>query len=309
MQWYRPVFVMILASAVAGCFTLTASSSFSQQDLTKKTDAARTTPTTQSELHNVLGEPWISSEHWRVEVYRKRGSYRELLVTLGLLPFPIPAPIPMAKQDLTGYTLVSYTAAGVVEAVDAAVSKYPDPPLAHLQAGDFAFTEKEPPLGAPIRTASQALIVSHERFASGMRTAMRSCMLLVGCSEMECKSTSPIEMQLDGDSLTRYGLGTVGSQGFHPLVPLTPEPGAHTLQFSVEGNAGLGEISAQLTCRASEIRYVIPTILIRRTYAAERLLWPKSRLEGTVRIENEVPVELKDSGVLLWANGRWLVER
>ena len=297
---------MVLASAVAGCFVVPTSSSFTQKELAKKADVARTTTTTQADVHKLLGEPWISSERFRVEVYRKTGNYRELLVTFGLLPFPIPAPIPMPKEDLTGYTLVSYSAAGVVEAVDTAVSKYPNSPLAHIQAGDFAFTEKAPPPGAPIRTAFQALIVSHERFAaSGIQTDAHSCTLLVGCSEMWCNSSSPIQMQLDGDASTKYVLGTFG----HPLVPLTPEPGAHTLHFSAEGEAGWGEISTQFACQASELRYVIPTALIRRTYPLKNLFWPHSRLEGSVQIQNGVPAELKEAGVLLWSNGRWLVER
>src|SRR5579883_599256 len=162
MQPNRIIVVVVLTSAVAGCFTVTASSSFTQKELTKQAGVARATSTTQADIHKLLGEPWISSERWRVEVYRKTGSYRELLMTLGLLPFPLPAPIPMPKEDLTGYTLVTYSASGVVEAVDTAVSKYPNSPLAHLQTGDFAFTEKEPPAGGPIHTALQALIVSHE---------------------------------------------------------------------------------------------------------------------------------------------------
>jgi hypothetical protein len=238
MQSCRFVVVLVLASAVTGCFTVTTSSSFTQKELTKKADVALATPKTQADVHKLLGEPWISSDRWGVEVYRNTGNYRELLMTLGLLPFPIPAPIPLPKGNLAGYTLVSYSATGVVEAVDTAVSKYPDSPLAHIQAGDFAFTEKEPPPGAPNRMALQALIVSHERFAaSGIRTDVHSCRVLVGCSEMWCKSSSPIEMQLDGDTSTKYVLGTFGSGRRYPLVPLTPEPGAHTLHFAAEGSS------------------------------------------------------------------------
>jgi hypothetical protein len=295
----RCVVVLVLASAVAGCFTVTTSSSFTQKELTNKAEVAVATPTTQADVRKLLGEPWIASERWRVEVYRKTGNYRELLVMFGLLPFPIPAPIPLPKEDLTGYTLVTYSAAGVVEGVDTAVSKSPDSPLAHIQAGDFAFMEKPE---ATIHTTSQALIVSHERFAA---TDVHSCTVLVGCSEMWCKSDSPIEMQLDDDTSTKYVLGTFG----HPLVPLMAEPGAHTLHFSAEGKAGWGEVSTPFTCPASELRYVIPSAVIQRTYRIENLFLPHSRLEGTVQIQNEVPAELKDSGVLLWTNGRWLVDR
>ncbi len=309
-QSCRFVVVLVIASAVAGCFAVTASSSFTQKELRKQADVALATQTTQADVHKALGEPWLSSEHWRVEVYRKTGNYHELLVIFGLLPFPIPAPIPMPKETLTGYTLVSYSAAGVVEAVDTAVSKYPDPPLAHIQAGDFAFTEKKLPPGAPIGTALQELIVSHDRFAaSSIRTGVHSCTVLVGCREMWCRSSSPIKMQLDGDTSTKDVLRTFGSDGGHPLVPLTPEPGAHTLHFSVEGKADWGEVSTQFTCSASELWYLNPTALIRSTHRIENLFWPHSRLEGTVQIQNEVPAELKDSGVLLWTNGRWLVDR
>lgn len=310
MQSCRFFVVLVLASAVAGCFAVTASSSFTQKELTNKADVALVTPMTQADVHKLLGEPWISSERWRVEVYRNTGNYRELLMTFGLLPFPIPAPIPMPKGELTGYTLVSYSPAGVVEAVGTALSKYPDSPLAHIQAGSFAFTEKNPPPGGPTRTALQALIISHERFAaSGIRGDVHSCTVLVGCSQMWCKSTSPIEMQLDEETSTKYAVGTVGSGRRYPLVPLTPEPGEHTLHFSAEGKADWGEVSTQFTCPASELLYVLPTALIRTTHRIENLLWPHSRLEGTIQIQDEVPAELKDSGVLLWTNGRWLVER
>jgi hypothetical protein len=301
-SYVRFVVVLVLASAVAGCFTVTTSSSFTQKELTKKAEVAVATPTMQADVHKSLGEPWISSERWRVEVYRKTGSYRELLVTFGLLPFPIPAPIPLPKEDLTGYTLVTYSAAGVVEGVDTAISKYPDSPLADIQAGDFAFTEKKPLPGAPTHTALQALIVSHERFAA---TNIHSCTILVGCSGIWCMSDAPLEMQLDGDTSSKYLLGTFG----YPLVPLLAEPGAHTLHFSAAGKADWGEVSTPFTCPASELRYVLPSALIRRTYRKENLFWPRSRLEGTVQIQNDLPTELKHSGVLLWTNGRWLVER
>lgn len=307
MQSCRFIFVTVLASAVAGCFTVTTSSSFTQKELTKKADVARANPTTRADVHKLLGEPWISSERWQVEVYRKMGNYRELLVTFGLLPFPIPAPIPMPKQDMTGYTLVSYSASGVVEAVDTAVSKYPEPPLAHIQAGDFAFTERQPPPGASNRTEVQALIVSHERFAaSGIGADVHSCKVLVGCSGTGPES-SPIAMQLDDDTSRGYVL--VGSAGRYPLMPLTLEPGAHALEFSAEGQAGLGKVSTQFTCRPSQLQYAIATVRIRTTFPIEKLFWPISRFEGTVQVQNEVPAEAKDSGVLLWSNGQWLAER
>lgn len=306
MHSCRFTLVTVLASALAGCFTVTSSSSFTQKELAKKADVARANLTTRADVHRLLGEPWISSERWQVEVYRKTGNYRELLVTFGLLPFPIPAPIPMPKQDMTGYTLVSYSAAGVVEAVDTAVSKYPEPPLARIQAGDFAFTERQPSPGAPNRMAVQVLMVSHERFAaSGIGTDVQSCRVLVGCSGIG-PEYSPIALQLDDDTSRGYVLA--GSVGRYPLLPLTLEPGAHTLQFSAEGQAGLGRVSTQFTCQASQLQYAIARVGIRTSFPIEKLFWPVSRFEGTANLQNEVPVELKDSGVLLWSSGQWLVE-
>ena len=301
-QWRQFVALLVLASALAGCFTVTTSSSFTQKELTKQAGATMATPTTQADVHRLLGEPWIASERWRVEVFKKTGNYRELLVMFGLLPLPIPAPIPLPQEDLTGYTLVTYSAAGVVEGVDTAISKAPASPLANLQAGDFAFVEKKPLPQAPAHATPQALIVSHQRFAT---TEVNSCAVLVACAGMRCTSDAPIEVQLDGDTSTKYVLGTFAG----PLVPLMAEPGAHTLHFSAAGKAGWGEVSTPFTCPASERRYVIPSNLIRRTHRAENLFLPDSRLEGTVQIETEVPAELKDSGVLLWSNGRWLVEK
>lgn len=298
MQTCRFVVVLALVSAVAGCFSFTASSSFTQRDLTKQADTARTAQTTQADVHKLLGEPWISSERWRVEVYRRTGNYRELVVMFGLLPFPIPAPIPSPKEDLTGYTLVTYSSAGVVEDIDTAISKYPAPPLAAIQAGDFAFTEKRPLPAGPIGPASQALIVSHERFAG---TYVNSCTVLVGCSKI-CDNS--IDVQLDDDRSTKYALGSLGTS----LIPLVGQPGAHTLRFRAK-NAVRGEVSTRFTCPASGPRYVISSVFIRTTHHMENLFRPNSHLEGTARILNEVPAELKDSGVVLWSNGQWLVER
>ena len=92
-------------------------------------------------------------------------------------------------------------------------------------------------------------------------------------------------------------------------MPLTLQPGAHTLQFSAEGQAGLGKVSTQFTCRASQLQYAIATVRIRTTYPIEKLFWPISRFDGTVQLRDEMPTELKDSGVLLWSSGQWLVER
>jgi hypothetical protein len=302
--------IVALASGVAGCYVFPTSSSLTEKELSSKANAALATPATRAKVHDLLGDPWISSDRWRIEVYRKTGNYHELLVTLSLLP-PVPLPLPIpGKKDLTGYTLVSYSPGGVVDAVGTAISKYPESPLAHIQAGDFAFTEQEPPPGSPIRTALQALIVSDERFtAPDVRIDVHSCTVLVGCSQMWCKSSAPIELQLDGDASTKYVMGTFGSGRRYPLMPLMPEPGAHTLNFSAVDKGGWGEVSTPFTCPPSALQYVIPTALVRRTHRIENLFWPHSRLEVTVQIQKDAPAELKESGVLLWTNGRWLVQR
>ncbi len=308
MQWFRFVVVLVLASAVTGCFLVTTSSSFTQKELTKKAEVAVATPTTRADVRKLLGEPWIASERWRVEVYRRTGNYRELLVMFGLLPFPIPAPIPLPKEDLTGYTLVSYSAADVVEAVDTAISKYPNSPFALMQAGDFAFMEENAAPGTPNGTASQALIVSHERFAaSRMQADVNSCTVLVGCSPCKIWDTYSIQMQLDDDPSTRYVPSTFGSHRKYPFVPLTPIDGEHTLHFSQP--ALEGEIKTQFSCPSPELRYAHLILVAPALFTWENVFSLHLKLIGTVQMSNEVPASLKDSGVLLWTNGRWLVDR
>jgi hypothetical protein len=106
-QSWRFIVIVVLASGVAGCYVFPTSSSLTQRELSSKANAALATPATRAKVHDLLGDPWISSDRWRIEVYRKTGNYHELLVTLSLLP-PVPLPLPLpGKKDLTGYTLVS----------------------------------------------------------------------------------------------------------------------------------------------------------------------------------------------------------
>lgn len=130
-------------------------------------------PLTRDGVHGVLGQPWLSSEAFGVEVYRLQGKQRNLLVIFA----PYPVPLPAFSDRLEAYTLVAYDANGQVNErafgfVSAAVGS---PPTLILRAGEFEF----------VHGFGDTISVTLDRYlrVQAARAAGSTCTVLLGCDE------------------------------------------------------------------------------------------------------------------------------
>lgn len=304
----RLLIIAIGASLLAGCVSFNAGSSFNRKDLSRKADAIRLTSKTRAEVHETLGEPWIASERWRVEVYRNRGKHWIVVVPDFLVPFPLPS-------NITGYMLVSYSATGAVDAVGTGLSEERKADcFLHIHAGDYSFIDQC--AGDP-KYMGQALIASRDRFfrTYAMPDA-NTCMVLVYCSEScgklansEFGSLYALDLHIDDDTSSQPLINRFGAGNRFPLAPVVAPVGEHTLSVRGRESAGpndwtLGEISSQFACAAHALLYALPVPVLSK---ASWRPFSRQHLGGTVQIQSEIPANLGDSGVMLWTNGRWLV--
>ncbi len=304
----RFLIIAIGASLLTGCVWFNAGSSFNRKDLSRKANTIRLASKTRAEVHEMLGEPWIASARWRVEVYRNMGKHWVVVIPDFLVPFPVPS-------NITGYMLVSYSATGAVDAVGTGLSEDRKADcFLNIQAGDYSFIDQC--AGNP-RYMGQALIASHDRFFRTYAASdANTCMVLVYCPEScgkpadsEFGSLFALDLQIDDDSSSRPLINRFGAGSRFPLVPVVAGVGEHTLRVRARESAGpndfnLGEISSQFTCPAHALLYAVPVPAL-----SKASWWPFSRqhLGGTVQIQSEIPANLSESGVMLWTNGRWLV--
>jgi hypothetical protein len=141
--------------------------------------AAQAAPTgeskrTRAEVRESLGAPWLASERRRVDVFRTTGKQRNALIIFAPYPFPFPS----FSDEYEGITLVSYDAAGRVEAVDTGFSTSDVGAVDSsfgIAAGDYLFVRG---------TFGQNLSVSPARFLADLdgQTRTSACHLMVGCN-------------------------------------------------------------------------------------------------------------------------------
>jgi hypothetical protein len=305
----RFLVIAVGASLLTGCVWFNAGSSFNRKDLSRKANTIRLGAKTRAEVHEMLGEPWIASEHWRVEVYRNTGKHWQVIIPDFLVPLPMPS-------NISGYTLVSYSATGAVDAVGTGLSEErKEHCYLNIQAGDYSFIDQC--AGNP-KYMGQALIASHDRFFRAFAASdAKPCTVLVYCPEScgkpadwDLGSEFALDLQIDDDTSSRPLINRFAAGSRFPLVPVVAGVGKHTLRVRGRGSNGpndfnLGEISSQFTCPAQGLLYAVTIPAL-----SKRSWWPFSRptLSGAVQVQSEIPANLSDSGVMLWTtHGRWLV--
>lgn len=312
MQYTFRRFLMIAigASLLTSCVWFNAGSSFNRKDLSSKANTIRIASKTRAEVHEMLGEPWIASERWRVEVYRNTGKHWTVVIPDFLVPFPLPS-------NITGYILVSYSATGAVDAVGTGLSEERKADcFLNIQAGDYSFIDQ---CAGNLNYMGQALIASHDRFFRTYAAPdANTCMVLVYCPESCSKPANSesgnglftLDLQIDADTSPRPLINRFGSGSQFPLVPVVVGVGEHTLRVRGRQSGGpndfdLGEISSQFTCPAHALLYAVPVPALSKP---SWVPFSRQHLGGTVQIQSEIPANLSDSGVMLWTSHyRWLV--
>jgi len=259
----------------------------------KRTDVDRELPdrvapivvgeTTRAQVRALLGEPQLTSEYWRFDLFRFSGKNIDIGL-LYIVPFSV-------TQDVDALALVTYDSDGKVVAFDKGSSHalpgwgQHDPPL-KIESGELTVVTQVGRTtslyaSAPLRDAYLDAYASHDR-----------CTVLMGCDrEGQCLRA----WTLDGVSqqpLTWMppAVATAPRSSVPPPYPvaawLTPyliAPGAHELQL-LENRKSVA--SAVLNCAAGETLYV--------------------RVDRTIEMFRESPDAFSTLPTLIYRNG-WLV--
>lgn len=173
-QGQRSVFVVVVL-LLAGCAVTTPVGQPSVDVEAAQVRAAEidSQPTTRDGVHALLGQPWLSSEAFDVEVYRLQGKQHNLMVIFA----PYPVPLPAFSDKLEAYTLVTYGADGQVKekAFGFVSASFGSPPTLILRTGDVEF----------VHGFGDTISVPMERYlkVSAARTTGPSCTVLLGCDE------------------------------------------------------------------------------------------------------------------------------
>jgi hypothetical protein len=336
-----------LALAAWGCAAeIAGHQPFTREDIAAEATAARESQRTRAEVREALGEPWLSSESRRIDVFRTTGKQRNALVIFA----PYPIPLPSFSEKYRGFTLVSYDAVGRVGSAESGftTSTLGQPNSSFgIAAGDYLLVDG---------TLGRTLSVSAVRFAADVtgRAAAPGCLLLVACdtnrpAHAAYGSAQAMAAALDGapgacwnqlsiDGAERQRLTlfnawyfTVNASwpsararelgaelcredpgfcfvGHDYFAPVQIAPGAHRLRFSAQ--AVDGELAGELSCQPGEVVFAKLVSETREAYGFGRQLTHGLKLvaaTGRVEISRELPASLARHTVLIAEAGKWLL--
>lgn len=292
------IVVAVLAFALGGCGAVgvQVAKSTVEADLPQTTSPIIIGQSHQAEVRTLLGQPWLTSNYWRFDLFRLTG--RD--VAVGLMWVVVP--VPFANLDTTtAYVLVTYDAEGRV--LD----------RQHGLASDESMFESH--MAASVRVASAGHLgfayedehkrgwvhVGSERRDAYLRDhrSQTSCSLLVGCGEDWCQTQFAID---DSSPVPLPDTVEGGTQGL-VLVPLVP--GEHRIEVRrMSLLAPEIKANASFSCAAEELKYAAISIVREAYQKAEHTRY---RLHGDVTVMAEVPPTLASQPLMIWREGQWLV--
>ncbi len=273
----------------------------------------------RAEVRSALGDPWLQSDFWRVEVYRADDKRTELTFLVAIV---VPVPIGAFHEKRRGFVVVAYDAAGRVSHVSSGgtsegVLASDSEKWATIQAGDLAL------LVEPVRTKSRlTLLADSSRLAGYLSERRRApgCTLVVACDQGQgCPDgiavgdgapldPSPITVLCAPDAPCpkgpRLGSGEVDGKAFFqvPVLHAIGVPaGRQRVLVTSSQLAGSGEASFE--CSAGEVVYGSV-----RSRAEGARWWTKGRLEATLALSADAPPDWAERRFVLHRDGRWLVE-
>jgi hypothetical protein len=247
--------------------------------------------TKRSAVRQALGKPWLASDYWGFDVFRISDSNVNMVVVL--------IPVWLSVDGTKGYVLVSYDANGHVTGYGKDVASEGNllvgmtDQAAAVQAGDVRF--------AVSGDGDEALVaVASARRDDYLRSvsAKDSCRLLVGCAGDWCGARVAI------DGRTVVEMPTSMTRWLPAAAPIDVKPGDHRISIrAVQWDMSF-EAESRFSCAAGESLFVV------FAFAGSEESVPRGfrrRLLATVTISREMAQALRDQGMLIYANGQWLV--
>jgi hypothetical protein len=247
--------------------------------------------TKRSAVRQALGKPWLASDYWGFDAFRISDSNVNMVVVL--------IPVWLSADGMKGYVLVSYDANGHVTGYGKDVASE-----GNLLAGT-------PDQGATVQAGDVRLAVSGDgdevvvAVASARRdeylrnaSAKDFCRLLVGCAGDWCGARVAI------DGRTAVAMPSATTRWLPASAPIDVKPGDHRISIRPVHWDMSFEAESRFSCAAGESLFGVID------FAGSEESMPgglRRRLAATVTISRETAPALRDQGMLIYANGHWLV--
>jgi hypothetical protein len=304
--------IFLLAIVLSGCGGLPIPSDVPDE---LETLRLQVTPgqTSRHEVQEILGQPFISSERWPVEVYHARTG-RD--VTVGIVVIPVW----IDTEEVIVYALVVYDENDVVISIDWDVYEEHSVHFgggsewrsALLEAGDYYFAAAKEGAGRGRKEILLARVSENQR-ALHTRPPPGKCAVLFFFYDPDYKKKFYIDGERIGEtplliSTNQSSLnGVIGSYNLNLNVfskALVSE-GKHELRVTTSFKPR--EFSRKFICEQERIFYVYPQL--ERIKTKPWGFWRKKyKYKGEIAIHSE-PLESHDGWRrLLFYNGKWLGE-
>ena len=288
----------VLGLALGGCGGVAApvTRSTVEADLPQKLAPIIVGESRQADVRSLLGQPWITSDYWRFDLFRLAG--RD--AAIGLIWVVVP--VPVANLDTTtAYVLVTYDAEGRV--FDRQQGLAYDDGMFGTNATASVRVVSEGHVGFAYEDARKRgwVHVGPDRRHAYLKDhgSRTSCSLMVGCTEDWCQT----QFAIDGGAAEPLPDTVEG--GIQGLVLVRLVPGEH--RIAVRGMSPLApdlDAHAPFSCAAGEERYAAIQIVTEAYQKAEHTRYRHLR---EITVTAEEPLLLAAQPLMVWREGQWLV--
>lgn len=272
---------------------------------------------TRDSVRAALGEPWLQSRYWGVDVYRARDTYKELGGTFFTI---LPVPLGVFTSDVDGYVLVAYDALGRVVQVSSGKRS-------GLRFPELYFVEplmlRARDLNLGVESVGQRgvhLMADPHRLSGYLELSRQSasCTVVLAFDEKNSYQHYPDRVVIDNaepiDLQPFFGSCETGKScppqirqgGQYVTVrlvhPVTLPPGSHRLVMT--DSSFKGRYEANFQCAPGEVRYGII-----RGHSNCDLWWQTCTLEAAAVIfEDRMPAQWESYSMLLYRGARWFAQ-
>jgi hypothetical protein len=303
-MYYRTILILVLACAICGCGGLPIASDVPDELETLRPEV---TPgqTSRNEVHDRLGQPFISSKRWPVEVHRVRTGH-DVSVEFALIPFWIDT------EEVIIYALVVYDENDIVKNISwdifqPVTEAYRGTSVrkARMEAGGFLFVAAKEGPGKQRKEILLAL-PSEALNAMNQSPPSHSCAVLLFYPYMPYKN----EYFLDDERVGEMPLVSLLEWLYDPDLTnvfsrLIVDAGEHAVRLTTSLKPA--EFHRKLVCKPGSLLYAYPRLELveTRTWG----IWRRRvQYEGEISLEPQPPESDKAWKQLLFYNGQWLGE-
>lgn len=280
----------LVGLALGGCFGVPLSRSNVEETL--QTTSIEVGVADRAEVRQAVGQPILSSEYWRFDVFRIADWNRGVLF-LGYFP------IPMWEKN-EGFVLVTYGDDGRVLEVASG----------HRAKGFWVTSSANPETS--IELGDLQLWTADDQLYVAANPKLRDAYLDRSVSEGSCRVVLgserreyPVRVHVDDASTVRDAGTVIGARPSQPLTVLTLRAGTHRIDaVPIVGRDSIPE-SFQFNCDSGATRYALLKVEWQGESGA---MFRRLRYRAVVEIMEEKPHVFAPLPLLIWGDGSWRVE-